>query len=573
MSQPDQIFKDWFDDTRLKFMKNKPDKKAMKEEYQIMYKKVLEFTETAGRGASQRSQTEETLSMVDKGKYPKKFAERFKKDVDSCFGKNGEKILDMSFSKLASAYKKVYKDMDFEVKEKNLKPPANLKDYCQWLANFNPSIQGKDLEIPGQYDGVKKPMPEYHIKVVGFDQRVKVMTSIRKPKRITIRGNDEREYHYLVKGGEDLRQDQRIEQLFFLMNQALESDPACKQRNLKIKTYQVIPMTSRVGLIEWMNDTIPLKEFLICNLTEQEAKFVSGKQGPSSLHNSWIMKLSKDPRDFPQGYMQMYLKYNMTETRRELQKKENIIPWDLSRRAFHKMSTSPEAFHVLRCKCASTHALISICQYVLGIGDRHLSNFMINLKNGEMVGIDFGHAFGSATQFLPIPELIPFRLTRQLRNLMMPLQVHGLMESTMIHTLRALRNNCDLLLNTMDIFVKEPSVDWLVNAEKQMNEMKVEVSPEDEVQWYPKEKIEYVKRKLRGDNPVCISREELKLGHSKKPAFPALERVLQGDKRENVRAQLPASGLTVEQQVAALIDQATDPNIVGRVWGGWEPWM
>lgn len=70
----------------------------------------------------------------------------------------------------------------------------------------------------------------------------------------------------------------------------------------------------------------------------------------------------------------------------------------------------------------------------------------------------------SASQFLPIPELIPFRLTRQLRNLMMPLQVHGLMESTMIHTLRALRNNCDLLLNTMDIFVKEPSVDWLVSA-------------------------------------------------------------------------------------------------------------
>lgn len=58
------------------------------------------------------------------------------------------------------------------------------------------------------------------------------------------------------------------------------------------------------------------------------------RQGPSSLHNSWIMKLSKDPRDVQQGYMQMYLKYNMTETRRELQKKENIIPWDLSRWLF-----------------------------------------------------------------------------------------------------------------------------------------------------------------------------------------------------------------------------------------------
>ena len=33
--------------------------------------------------------------------------------------------------------------------------------------------------------------------------------------------------------------------------------------------------------------------------------------------------------------------------------------------------------------------------------------------SGGVVGIDFGHAFGTATQFLPIPELVPFRLTAQ----------------------------------------------------------------------------------------------------------------------------------------------------------------
>lgn len=51
--------------------------------------------------------------------------------------------------KLVGVYKKVYKDMDFEVKEKNLKFSVNFKDYCQWLVNFNFSIQGKDLEILG----------------------------------------------------------------------------------------------------------------------------------------------------------------------------------------------------------------------------------------------------------------------------------------------------------------------------------------------------------------------------------------------------------------------------------------
>ena len=32
----------------------------------------------------------------------------------------------------------------------------------------------------------------------------------------------------------------------------------------------------------------------------------------------------------------------------------------------------------------------------------------------------------------------------------------------MVHTLRALRNSPELLLNTMDVFVKEPALDWKV---------------------------------------------------------------------------------------------------------------
>lgn len=62
------------------------------------------------------------------------------------------------------------------------------------------------------------------------------------------------------------------------------------------------------------------------------------------------------------------------------------------------MSMTPEAFLSLRSHFASSHALLCISHWVLGIGDRHLSNFMINTETGGMIGIDFGHAFGSATQ-------------------------------------------------------------------------------------------------------------------------------------------------------------------------------
>lgn len=85
------------------------------------------------------------------------------------------------------------------------------------------------------------------------------MSSIRKPKRIQINGSDGRKHFFLVKGGEDLRLDQRIEQLFGVMNQLLKKDSYCARQNILINTYNVVPMSSNIGLIEWVSDTKPLR--------------------------------------------------------------------------------------------------------------------------------------------------------------------------------------------------------------------------------------------------------------------------------------------------------------------------
>ena len=45
-----------------------------------------------------------------------------------------------------------------------------------------------------------------------------------------------------------------------------------------------------------------------------------------------------------------------------------------------------------------------------------------------VVGIDFGAAFGFGSSELPVPELIPFRLTNQFRNLLQPLDSVGLLK-------------------------------------------------------------------------------------------------------------------------------------------------
>jgi hypothetical protein len=60
-------------------------------------------------------------------------------------------------------------------------------------------------------------------------------------------------------GGEDLRLDQRIQQLFNVMNGVFASNPATAQRAMRVATYAVVPMTPSVGVIEWVKHTQPIK--------------------------------------------------------------------------------------------------------------------------------------------------------------------------------------------------------------------------------------------------------------------------------------------------------------------------
>ena len=96
--------------------------------------------------------------------------------------------------------------------------------------------------------------------------------------------------------------------------------------------------------------------------------------------------------------MYMSRKASRVEVEKEYRRKVTCIPWDLLRRAFMLLASSPEAFLTLRSHFVRTMASVSMCQYVLGIGDRHLSNFMVDMESGGCIGIDFGHAFGTATQ-------------------------------------------------------------------------------------------------------------------------------------------------------------------------------
>jgi DNA-dependent protein kinase catalytic subunit len=103
------------------------------------------------------------------------------------------------------------------------------------------------------------------------------------------------------------------------------------------------------------------------------------------------------------------------------------------------MSPNAEAFLTLRTECAKSLAVSNLFGYILGLGDRHLDNLLLDEKTGCIVQIDFGICFGMGTSVLGVPELLPFRLTRQLTGLFRPLDSKKLLRHYMIGVLRPLR--------------------------------------------------------------------------------------------------------------------------------------
>jgi DNA-dependent protein kinase catalytic subunit len=175
---------------------------------------------------------------------------------------------------------------------------------------------------------------------------------------------------------------------------------------------------------------------------------------------------------------------------------------------------------------------------------------------------------------LPVPELVPFRLTAQMVNIFRPLDAEGLLKHSMVHALTALRESKDVLLNVMAVFVQEPLLDWATYARRLADQQKSLAGGDGDALWFPKKRIEIATQKLNGWNPAFITEKELREStQSTKPYLNNIIRVVRGDAKENARAQAKDKCVSVKEQVDCLVDQATDPAILGRAWVGWGPFL
>ena len=109
-----------------------------------------------------------------------------------------------------------------------------------------------------------------------------------------------------------------------------------------------------------------------------------------------------------------------------------------------------------------TLATMSIVGYILGLGDRHPSNLMLQRATGKVVHIDFGDCFEVCKARKKFPEKVPFRLTRMLVNAMEVVGVEGHFRHTSEIVMKVLRENKNSLMAILEAFIYDPLINWRI---------------------------------------------------------------------------------------------------------------
>jgi serine/threonine-protein kinase ATR len=287
------------------------------------------------------------------------------------------------------------------------------------LSEFIPPVQAALSISPLSTSqvGSKDYFPPTVPRMRAFSSRVSVMTSKARPKRIKAfavpgtykhskstsvppkgastsnpRPGDIGEINFLVKqeAKGDLRKDARVQDLNNVINRLMASSSdsgvsSRRRRRLHLRTFAVTCLSEDIGILEWVPDTNAMRNLLGSSYNPQTSPFCTRRRG-ARLANFGDPALRSNFETCQNAYFKEGNLSRATAMFEEMCIKPYppLLYWWFVQ-TFH----DPHAWYEARNRFTLSAAAWSAVGHVIGLGDRHSENILVDTSSGECVHVDF----------------------------------------------------------------------------------------------------------------------------------------------------------------------------------------
>ncbi|ERN04635.1 hypothetical protein AMTR_s00268p00016240 [Amborella trichopoda] len=332
--------------------------------------------------------------------------------------------------------------------EDRFPPVLKLEEESRLLREFHIV----DVEIPGQYFTDQEIAPDHTVKLdrIGADVPI-VRRHGSSFRRLTLLGSDGSQRHFLVQTSltPSARSDERIVQLFRVLNRMFDKHKESRRRHLCFHTPNIIPVWSQVRMVE---DDLMYSTFLEvyeinCNRYGREADLPITRF-KERLNQAITGQL------LPEAVVDLRLHVYNEITKSYVN--ENVF-------SQYMYKTLPSGNHLWAFKkqFAVQLALSSFMSYILQIGGRSPNKILFAKNTGKIFQNDFHPAY-DANGMIEFNEPVPFRLTRNLHSFFSHFGVEGLIVSAMCAAAQSLviPKQSQHLYYQLGMFFRDELLSW-----------------------------------------------------------------------------------------------------------------
>jgi hypothetical protein len=359
------------------------------------------------------------------------------------------------------------------------KPFTTLCHKFGSVVNRTRNLKLDDLSLLLDLDLTASFLPGTKIRIQSVESRFLVLPTKTKPKKITFICEFGNSHHYLLKGHEDLRLDQRLMQVVQATNCIFEGNAKagvpltagilfqdCFSRKSNscnkparrstlvprvVRDYAIVPLGRKAGFIQWV-DAISL--YTLCKQYYMATHELKPPPKPSVLFETELRKKISIPGSTIALRQSASLDI-LKETFRCL-----CNSTDASFLKYELLLSSVSSLHYVNKHrlFAQSVAAMSVIGYILGLGDRHLDNVLLDPTNGQIVHIDYNVCFERG-HYLRVPERVPFRLTRIFTEALGPVGLSGSFTETAVTVMTLLREHSNYISLLLKSLILDNQVD------------------------------------------------------------------------------------------------------------------